>query len=221
MQDNFTKIYYETSAAKALVSFIKNDYCLVILNTQISDMDCVKMLRIMRQAKPTPILVFTNSWSREMILSLYNLGADACIDKSSGVEICIAQAYALLRLYNISVDINYKQHDLIICGNELVISPLYRQVVTNGNFLELTRKEFDLLYYLASHSEQVFSWRQLYRQVWNTEPTDGDKDTIKVHIRNLRKKFLCAGEKCIHNIWGVGYKFHLESKSRQVDKIQP
>ena len=210
MEDNLTEVCYETSAAEALVSFMKNDYCLVILNTQIADMDCMNMLRTMRQAKATPILALTNSWTMEKIISLYNLGADACIDKSAGIEVCVAQANALIRLY-INMDINYKQHGLIICGNELIISPLYRQVVASGKILKLTRKEFDLLYYLASHSKQVFSWRQLYRQVWNMEPTNGDQDTIKVHIRNLRKKILSAGTKCICNVWGVGYKFYLES----------
>ena len=79
--------------------------------------------------------------------------------------------------------------------------------------MELTRKEFDLLHYLASYPEQVFSSNQLYRQIWNEEPFENGNDTVKVHIESLRKKISDIGQECIHTIWWVGYKFSLEPQT--------
>ncbi len=201
-----------TSSAEALASYIKRDYCLVILDIQLTDMDSIELLRTMRQIKYTPILVLTVPRNAEEIVDLLHLGADTYLEKPLNMDICAAQARALMQLY-LDADMNYSHHRPIIRGSKLIISPRYRQVMVDGKPVELTRKEFDLLHYLASYPEQVFSSNQLYRQVWNEEPSESGNDTVKVHIGNLRKKISDIGRECIHTVWGVGYKFSIEPQS--------
>lgn len=202
------------SAAEALASYMKQDYCLVILNMQLTGMDSKELLQTMRHVKHTPILVLTASLNAKEIVDLLHTGADTYLEKPFDMEICVAQANALMQLY-LDAEMNHKHHRPIIHGSELIISPRYRQVMVNGKPLELTRKEFDLLHYLASYPEQVFSSDQLYRQVWNEEPSVSGNDTVKVHIGNLRKKI--SNTECIHTVWRVGCKFSLEPQTDAVN----
>lgn len=199
-----------TSSAEGLASYMKRDYCLVILDIQLADMDGMELLRTMRQIKHTPILVLTVPLNAEEIVDLLHSGADTYLEKPLNMDICAAQARALMQLY-LDADMNHSNHRPIIRGSKFIISPRYRQVIVDGKPVELTKKEFDLLHYLASYPEQVFSNDQLYRQIWNEEPPESGNDTVKVHIKNLRKKISNVGQECIHTVWGVGYKFSLNA----------
>lgn len=208
MQNDFTDICCMVSSAEALDSYIKQDYCLVILDTQLSDMDSMEMLRIMRRSKHTPILLLTNSVSSEGIVELLHAGADTYIEKPLSLEVCVAQANALIQLY-IDADINHNQHKPIVHGSELIISPRYRQVIVDGKPLELTRKEFDLLHCFAKHPGQVLSREQLYDYIWNDEPAVAVDEAVKSLIKKLRKKLASVNKFYIQNTRGVGYRFVL------------
>ena len=73
--------------------------------------------------------------------------------------------------------------------------------------MELTRIEFDLLFYMAKHPNQIFSRQQLYRQVWGDDLGISGENTVRSHIGNLYKKLADAGKNYIQNTRGVGYKF--------------
>lgn len=92
-------------------------------------------------------------------------------------------------------------------GMELTIDPLHRQVVLNGNWLELTRKEFDVLYFLASYPGQVFTREQIYHNVWHNEADYNVDEAVKSSIKVLRKKLAQAPKEYIQNVRGVGYRF--------------
>ncbi len=97
---------------------------------------------------------------------------------------------------------------VLIFGESLIIDPQHHFVKAGGKQIRLARKEFELLYFLASRPEQVLTPKQLYQQIWNDEPPSGVDSTIKAHISVLRKKLAAAGiDTCIQNIWGIGYKF--------------
>lgn len=211
MQNDLTKVHTIASGKDALANFIKCEYCLVVLDVQIPDIDIMEVLQMMRHLRHTPILLLTDPLYSGKIVNFFHAGADAYITKPLDMEVCTAQANALIDLY-VNTDVEREQHSPVIHGSALIISPHYRQVMVNGKSLELTKKEFDLLHYFAKHPEQVFSWRQLYKQVWNEEPTLEDNHTMKVHIKNIRKKLSDAGSECIHNVWGVGYKFSITSQ---------
>ncbi len=95
----------------------------------------------------------------------------------------------------------------LVFGTELIINPMYRHVIINGELLELTRTEFDLLYYMAKYPNQIFSRQQLYRQVWHDDLGISGENTVRAHIGNLYKKLADVGKNYIQNSRGVGYKF--------------
>ena len=95
----------------------------------------------------------------------------------------------------------------ITLGPSAIISPQYRQVLVDGKSLKLTRKEFDIIYYMAQHPYQVFSRRQLFEQVWNMDAALGGEDTVTTHIKTLRKKLTAMGLELIETIRGLGYRY--------------
>lgn len=206
MQGDHTDVSCSLSAAEALSSYMGANYCLVILDIRSSDESGMDLLRAIRTIKYTPILALTDSSRTQDKVALFRAGANSFIEKPVNMQICIAQANALIQLY-LNSDHNHKDHYPIIFGSELIISPKYRKVFVDGKILTLTRKEFNLLRCLASYPEQVFSREQLYAHVWDDELAIGGDETVRVHIQKLRKKLTALGKDYIHNIWGVGYKF--------------
>ena len=92
----------------------------------------------------------------------------------------------------------------------LIIDPLARQVLLNGKDLHLTRKEFDLLFCLASNPGQVFSREQLYSHVWGEHSVYNIDEVVKAQIKTLRQKLSTTGNEYIKNVWGIGYRFYSE-----------
>lgn len=206
MQDDLTEICYMTSAVEALASYMTQDCCLVIVNAQLSDMNGMDLIQTIRNTKNTPILALTASSNVADKIKLFHLGADACIEKSLGVDVCVAQANALIQVHT-NMGINDELHKPIIHGSELIISPYYRQVIVDGKCLELTRKEFDVLHCLASYPGRVFTREQIYDCVWSDGPAIAIDETVKSQIKSLRKKLASVGKHYIHTEWGVGYRF--------------
>ena len=91
-----------------------------------------------------------------------------------------------------------------------MIDPQTRQVLLTGRNLPFTRKEFDLLFCLASNPGQVFSREQLYEQVWDEHAAYNVDGVVKSQIRLLRQKLSATGREYIKNVWGVGYRFQNE-----------
>ena len=203
MQNDFTDICCMASSAEALDSYIKQDYCLVILDTQLSDMDSMEILRIMRRSKHTPILLLTNSVSSEGIVELLHAGADTYIEKPLSLEVCVAQANALIQLY-IDAEINHNQHKPIVHGSELIISPRYRQVIVDGKEKKFTPKEYAMLAYFIKNHDRLLSREQLLNDLWGYDYY-GDGRAVDTYIKKLRK--LIAPLDYIKTIRKSGYIF--------------
>lgn len=208
MRGNDIEVHYEQSMESAVAHLLKYEYCLIIMDICQANGDGINLLNTIHEAKRVPILVFSDSLSPGEQISLFEAGADAYLEKSGGIKLCAAQANALIQLY-LDAQISKKACHPLIFGSELFISPHHRQVLLEGKPLKLTRKEFDLLYFLASSPRQVFSKEQLYTPVWKDEVSISVDDTIKSHIKTLRKKLGREKKNFIHNIWGVGYKFDI------------
>lgn len=206
--DDVTDVCCTASTMEALADYMKNEYCLVILDVQLADTNSMELLRTIRNTKHTPILVLTDPLDSEDIVTLFHAGADACLEKPLDIEVCIAQANALIKLY-IESNINHSQHKPVIHGSEFMISPRYRQVMIDGKPLALTRREFDLLHCLASCPKQVFTCEQLYDHVWGNGSAVAVDDIVKSQIKRLRRKLSQIGKDYIQTEWGVGYKFVL------------
>ena len=123
-------------------------------------------------------------------------------------EECLAQAHTLMQLY---VDMlpESKLCYTLAFGNDLVINPEIRMVYLHGKELKMTRKEFDLLFWLASNPGKVFTRDQLYDRVWTESSSFNVDEIVKAHIKTLRSKLSEADTEYIKNVWGVGYQFNI------------
>lgn len=196
---------YTASVSEALNSYVKNHYCLVVLEDQLSGISGIEMLQIMLRIKSVPILLLA-PFSPDSHMEFFQAGATAIMEKPMNIAIFAAQAEALIRLYLQSCTGNENKGTIVI-GTELIIIPHFRQVYVDGSPLSLTRKEFDLLCFFASHPHQVFSREQLYSTIWGNGFEAGGVETVRAHIHTLRKKLELKEKNLIHNVWGVGYKF--------------
>ncbi len=97
-------------------------------------------------------------------------------------------------------------------GSDLIIEPEKRQVYLKGKKLNLTRKEYDMLFCLASNAGKILSREQLYAQIWDDDTSFNVDDLVKTHIKTLRKKLADADVQYIKNVWGVGYRFDHETE---------
>lgn len=187
-------------------TFEDNDYCLVIICVQEPANRCIEILHHLRESVLLPIITITEKLNASEKLSIFHAGANICLEKPIDFNIFAAQADALVQLYLDAKDILHKNEPLVF-GTELIINPIYRYVIIDGEPLELTRTEFDLFYYMAHHPKQIFSRQQLYRQVWGDDLGINGENTVRSHIGNLYKKLADAGKNYIQNSRGVGYKF--------------
>lgn len=206
MQDDTTTIQYFLTVADALDSYTRQRYCLVIMDSCLENVDSQKLLQMMPRAKPVPILVLTDGKPVEDEIKFFSLGATVCVPKPVELRHFIAQSRTPVQFYMVS-EYSEKRCYTLSFGMELTIDPLHRQVVLNGNWLELTRKEFDVLYFLASYPGQVFTREQIYHNVWHNEADYNVDEAVKSSIKALRKKLAQAPKEYIQNVRGVGYRF--------------
>lgn len=206
LQNDSTDVCCVPVSADALDIFMAQEYCLVIMDVQLPEADGLEMLNTMRLAKHPSILALTASLRPENRVALLQAGANAYLEKPVNMDVCAAQAEALIKLYCES-NHDYQKCCPLTFGTELIINPLYRQVFIDSTPVELTRTEFDLLFCLAQRPGQVWSRRQLYNHVWADDLGISGDNTVRAHIGNLRKKLADAGKKYIQNSRGVGYRF--------------
>lgn len=204
--DNTTDVYYALSTDEALKIFLQRRFCLVIMDVRLAETDGLELLRTMRKAKSIPILVLSAKASSAERASLLQAGANVYLEKPYDLEECLAQAQSLMELYIKANPVENRYYTLAF-GMDLIIDPTRHQATLKGEPLDLTRKEFDLLFCLASHAGQVLSREQLYSQVWPDESDFNVDASIKNHIKKLRQKLTPAGKDYIQNVWGVGYRF--------------
>lgn len=178
---------------------------LVVLDLMLPGVDGITVAKTLREnGDNTPIIMLTAKDSESDIVLGLGLGADDYMRKPFSPAELVARVHAVLRRKGESG----KQLGPVVRAGDLVISADQRSVKRNGDDVQLTAKEFDLLHFLASHPDRVFTRDQLLTQVWDYS-YGGDTSTVTVHIRRLRSKVETDPEKPRHvkTVWGVGYKF--------------
>lgn len=209
LEDAQSKVICASNIQEALNCFVRFDFNLVILTAELSADDDHKLLRAMRKAKTTPILVLSSKSDHSERLTSLQAGAHAYMDQPYTLEECLAQAQSLMQMY-VELHPDKQECFTLVRGEDLVIDPECRQVFLNGKELHLTRIEFDLLFCLASNPGKVFSRSQLYDLVWNEYAAFNVDDVVKAHIKALHQKLSETNKEYIINVWGVGYRFHDE-----------
>lgn len=206
LNDDTSKVCGASSISESLHCLLTREYCLVILDIQFSGIDIKEMLRVIQVARNIPVLAVTDPLESAQKIDLLYAGVDAYMEKPIDPALCAAQANALIRLY-LKSENELREKIPITLGPSAIISPQYRQVLVNGESLKLTRKEFDLIYYMAQHPYQVLSRRQLYEQIWNMDFALGGEDTVTTHVKTLRKKLTATGLELIETVRGLGYRY--------------
>jgi len=192
-----------------LAKFQSNDYDLVILDLMLPGIDGLEICRRIRtKSAYTPILMLTSKASElDRVLGL-EMGADDYVTKPFSIRELMARVKAIFRRIDELKSDRRDSKQVLIHAGDLVIDPTKRNVALNGKTVDLTAKEFDLLFYFAQHAGKVFTRSQLLDEVWGYGH-DGYEHTVNSHINRLRAKIEKnpTQPRYILTVWGVGYKF--------------
>ncbi len=187
----------------------KGDYDLVILDLMLPGMDGLDLCRSLRSDKIyTPVLMLTARTSElDRVLGL-EVGADDYLTKPFSVPELVARVNAILRRSDQYQTREAEAVDAPLQLGELCVDPGKRRVLLGGTVVELTAREFDLLWHFASHPDRVFTRSQLLDSVWGYGHA-GYEHTVNSHINRLRSKIESdpAKPRYVITVWGVGYKF--------------
>ncbi|MGA9287243.1 MAG: response regulator transcription factor [Anaerobacillus sp.] len=192
---------------EAIHKWKKEQPDLIVLDLMMPLKDGIETAEEIRAVDDVPIIMLTAlGQERDRLLGL-TVGADDYLTKPFSPRELVLRVRNILRRTKRQ---HVEKSDVLIYG-ELTIDESKRKVIVSDQEIELTVKEFELLYLLASHPTRVFPRSQLIEAIWGYE-FDGDGNTINVHIRRLREKIEIdsAAPKWIKTVWGIGYKFEGE-----------
>lgn len=193
----------ETGESMAL----KGDYVLCILDVMLPGKDGFEICKAIRKEKNIPIIMVSAKRDDIDKIRGLGLGADDYITKPFSPSELVARVKAHLARYDRLVASTVPQNDVLEIRG-LKIDKTARRVFVNNEEKVFTTKEFDLLLFLASNPNKVFSKDELFRNIWDMESI-GDIATVTVHIKKIREKIEHDTSKpqYIETIWGVGYRF--------------
>ena len=195
---------------KALELFTSEKPSLVLLDIMLPIMDGWQVCREIREISSKPIIMVTaKNEVFDKVLGL-ELGADDFIVKPFEMKEISARIKAVLRRYKTTPAPVENPSVKRVEYPDLIINRTNYSVMYMGNIVEMPPKELELLYFLASSPNHVYTREQLLDQIWGYEYI-GDTRTVDVHIKRLREKIKDHEEWKIATIWGIGYKFEAKA----------
>ena len=215
------KEYYDTTIVtdgqKALAAFTTRAPDLVILELVLPILDGYQICREIRRNSRVPIIMLSEKAEVfDRVLGL-ELGADDYIGKPFDMKELVARVRAVLRRTEpgyVRGDPEARlQSQKIIKFPDLIINLSNYAVFFNGQNVEMPPKEMELLYFLASSPDQVFTREQLLNNIWGYDYA-GDTRTVDVHVKRLREKLSGSPYWFIGTVWSVGYKFQLRGNKK-------
>ena len=216
LQSWLTEAGYQTAEAedglKALEVFESGQFDLVLLDLMLPGMDGYQVCREIRTTSQVPIIMLSAKGEVfDKVLGL-ELGADDYMIKPFDSKELVARVKAVLRRYQaapVSMSAATKQQGEYVEYPNLIVNLTNYSVIYNGHSIELPPKELELLYFLASSPNQVFTREQLLDHIWGYEYI-GDTRTVDVHIKRLREKIKGNDKWALTTVWGIGYKFEVK-----------
>lgn len=177
---------------------------LVLLDIMMPKKDGWQVCREIREISSKPVIMITAKGEVfDKVLGL-ELGADDFIVKPFDMKELSARIKAVLRRYNAHVNASDEE---VVKFENIEISLQKYELKLNGKAIDIPPKELELLYFLASNSNRVFTRDQLLDKVWGFDYL-GDSRTVDVHVKRLREKLEGISDKwSLKTVWGVGYKF--------------
>ena len=188
---------------------MEEDYNLVILDLMLPGMDGFEICRKLREEKNTPIIMVSAKKDDIDKIRGLGLGADDYMTKPFSPSELVARVKAHLSRYERLIG-SAAEVNKVIEIRGLKIDTTARRVRVNGQEKAFTTKEFDLLTFLASHPNHVYTKDELFSEIWDMESI-GDIATVTVHIKKIREKIEMdtSNPQYIETIWGVGYRFKM------------
>jgi len=189
---------------QALDMINKTKYNLIILDLMLPVVDGWTVCKEIRKKYDIPVIMLTARGEEFDKVLGFELGADDYVVKPFSPRELTARVKALLRRLGPS-----EEQEGTLEFPELVIEPESRMVKVNGKDVDLTPKEFDLLYFLAKNKDKVFTREKLLEEVWGYD-FFGSLRTVDTHVKQLREKLgRSKAASYINTVWGVGYKFEV------------
>ncbi len=182
------------------IFFEQKDIALIILDVMMPKMDGWETCRTIRKYSQVPIIMLTARSEERDELQGFNLGVDEYISKPFSPKILVARVEAILRRSSAA------SSELMELGG-IKIDKAAHQVTIDGNNIDLSYKEFELLAYFMENQGIALSREKILNHVWNYDYF-GDARTIDTHVKKLRSKMGEKGD-YIKTIWGMGYKFEV------------
>ena len=208
---------YETmivgDGEEALKRFPEFKPNLVLLDLMLPGMDGYQVCRELRSSSQVPIIMLSAKGEIfDKVLGL-ELGADDYMIKPFDSKELVARVKAVLRRYQASpaaAITEPKQQGDYVEYPDLIVNLTNYSVIYKGHSIEMPPKELELLYFLASHPNQVFTREQLLDQIWGYEYI-GETRTVDVHIKRIREKLTENPAWSLTTVWGIGYKFEVNA----------
>lgn len=185
------------------IFYNEKDIALVILDVMMPKMDGWEVLREIREHSDTPVIMLTARGEEKDELLGFELGVDEYISKPFSPKILVARVEAILRRTQDA------EADSIVSAGGIIIDKSAHIVKIDDQVIELSFKEFELLTYFVENQGIALSREKILNNVWNYDYF-GDARTIDTHVKKLRSKLGVKGD-LIKTIWGMGYKFEVQS----------
>ena len=208
---NLTKEGFEVFTAfdgeEALETFKEVQPDLILLDLMLPKLDGLDVAREIRKTSDTPIIMVSAKDSEfDKVIGL-ELGADDYMIKPFETKELVARVKAVLRRYQQPAATSVPEKpSQVVEYPDLTINLGNYSVLYYGKNVEMPPKELELLYFLASSPNQVFTREQLLDNIWGYEYI-GDTRTVDVHIKRIREKIKDHAHWAIDTVWGIGYKF--------------
>ena len=208
-----TKECFETKIVndgeEALKEFASFHPDLIILDLMLPGIDGYQVCREIRHTSDVPIIMLSAKGETfDKVLGL-ELGADDYMIKPFDSKELVARVRAVLRRFQVKQPV-VSSSEKCVTYPDLVINLTNYAVTYMGHQVDMPPKELELLYFLASSPNQVFTREQLLDHIWGYEYI-GDTRTVDVHIKRLREKIKDNPHWAIATVWGIGYKFEVKN----------
>ena len=201
-----------SDGAEALAEYRVKRPDLILLDVMMPKKNGYDVCKAIRKKDPlVPILFLTAKTTESCTVHGLELGADDYMIKPFDSKEMVARVKAVLRRYDGQQAASRSQaasdeQEEVVRYTDLEISLSHYSVTYMGSLIEMPPKELELLYFLASHPNQVFTREQLLDRIWGYEYI-GETRTIDVHIKRIREKINDHKEWALTTVWGIGYKF--------------
>jgi DNA-binding response OmpR family regulator len=211
LEMNGFTVTIETDGKKGMDLALSGKFNLILLDLMLPGKDGYEICRLIRSKIDVPILIVSaKNEDMDKVRGL-GLGADDYIPKPFSPTELAARVKAHIAQYErLKTGSVQGKNDQEITAGSLLVNPTARRVFVSDKEITLKNKEYELLYFLVSNQERVFSKEQLYEQIWGAD-IYGDIRTVTVHINRLREKIEQdpSNPRYIQTVWGSGYRFNV------------